>query len=96
VPIPTIPVVTTTIPPTIEPEPTKWDEIKDWLIGLIAGIIGVFAWGKGFAGLIKYYLKKAKEADKIGDKELAGKYRERAEKMAKTTITNFLAGKYKK
>lgn len=72
------------------------DTLQDWLIGLIAGIIGVFAWGKGFAALIKWRLKKAKEADAAGDKELARKYRATAEKMAKTTVFNFLAGKYKK
>lgn len=70
--------------------------LQDWLIGLIAGIIGVFAWGAGFAGLIRYYLRLAKEAEKAGNKTLAKKYRTRAEKMAKTAVTNFLAGKYKK
>ena len=60
---------------------------------MIASVIGVFAWGKGFAGLIKYYLRKADETD---DRELAKKYRDRAEKMAKTVVINFLAGKYKK
>ena len=70
-------------------------EWEAWLIGLIAGIIGLFAWGKGFAALIKYYLKKAKEFESIGDKATAKRYKERAEKMAKTVITNFLAGKYK-
>ena len=59
-------------------------------------MIGVFAWGAGFKGLIIYYLNKAKEADIVGDKELAKKHRDRAEKMARTVITNFLAGKYKK
>lgn len=77
-------------------EPVDDNQIQDWLIGLIAGIIGVFAWGAGFAGLIKYYLRLAKEADKAGNRELAKKHRERAEKMAKTVVLNFLAGKYKK
>ena len=70
--------------------------LRDLLIGMIATIIAMFGWGKGFAGLIKYYLNKAKEAEADGDKELAKKYRERAEKMARTVITNFMAGKYKK
>ena len=65
------------------------------MIYLIAGIIGLFAWGKGFAALIKYYLNKAIEAEKSGDKELAKKYRERAKKMAQSVITGYLAGKYK-
>tara|TARA_Y100000310_G_scaffold57061_1_gene52303 strand:+ start:2147 stop:2908 length:762 start_codon:yes stop_codon:yes gene_type:complete len=77
-----------------KPEPE--DAVREWLIGLIAGIIGVFAWGAGFAGLIKYYLRKATEERKAGNIKLANKYRNRAEKMAKTVITNFLAGKYKK
>lgn len=77
--------------PIVEPE--EKDTLQTILITLIAAIIGLFAWGKGFAGLIKYYLRLAKETD---DKELAKKYRARAEKMAKTTVTNFLAGKYKK
>ncbi len=75
--------------PIVEPE----DNLKTILITLIATIIGLFAWGKGFAGLIKYYLRLA---DETKDKELAKKYRARAEKMAKTVVTNFLAGKYKK
>ncbi len=95
------PVVTTTtiIPPTTTttiPDDEEEDEpsnLQTILITLIATIIGLFAWGKGFAGLIKYYLRLA---DKTNDKELAKKYRARAEKMARTVITNFLAGKYKK
>ena len=78
----------------IPPEPES--NLFDYLIYLIAGIIALFAWGKGFAGLIKYYMNKSKEAEQAGDKELAKKYRERAEKMAKSVITNYLAGKYKK
>ncbi|KKM32387.1 hypothetical protein LCGC14_1565780, partial [marine sediment metagenome] len=77
----------------IEPESNT---LKTVLISLIAAIIGIFAWGKGFAGLIKYYLRLADEAEKAGDKELAKKYRDRASKMAKTVVTNYLAGKYKK
>ena len=70
--------------------------LQQLIIGMIATIIGIFAWGKGFAGLIKYYLRLAKEAKSAGNKELALKYQQRAEKMAKTVLTNFLAGKYKK
>lgn len=84
-------------------EEEKEDEENDGLsaleiglIGLLAVIIGVFPWGKGFKGLIKYYLKKGKEARKAGDKALAKKYEARAHKMASTVVTNFLAGKYKK
>ncbi|MCH9028630.1 MAG: hypothetical protein IH819_03235 [Bacteroidetes bacterium] len=40
--------------------------------------------------------EKNQEAKQAGDKELAQKYRDRAEKMAKTVVFNFLAGKYKK
>lgn len=87
----TIPETTTTIP-----EEDDDSTLQDFLLGLIASIIGIFAWGKGFAGLIKWRLKKAKEADETGDKELAKKYRNTAEKMAKTTIFNFMAGKYKR
>ncbi len=76
--------------------PDDEETLKDFLIKLIAVIIGVFAWGAGFKGLILYYLNEAKKADAAGDKELAKKHRARAEKMAKTVITNFLAGKYKK
>ena len=97
----TVPPVTTTIPPVTPPVITPPDvppvepesNLKTILITLIATIIGLFAWGKGFAGLIKYYLKLADETE---DRELAKKYRDRAEKMAKTVVTNFLAGKYKK
>ena len=87
---PTVP-VTPTETPVDEPEDSS--TLKTFLITLIAAIIGIFAWGKGFAGLIKYYLRLADETE---DKELAKKYRARAEKMAKTVVTNFLAGKYKK
>ncbi len=78
------------------PKEDEESDLSTILITLIATIIGFFAWGKGFAGLIKYYLRLADEAAKAGDKELAEKYRARAEKMAKTVVTNFLAGKYKK
>lgn len=71
----------------------KGSDWETWLIGLIAGVVGIFVWGKGFASLIRYYLKKAKETK---DSVLREKYRKRAEKMAKSVVTNFLAGKYKK
>lgn len=67
----------------------------DYLIGLIVGILALFGWGKGFAGLIKYYINKAKEEEKKGNKELAQRYRERAKKMTQSIITGYLAGKYK-
>ena len=76
--------------------PSPSSNLEAYLIGLIAFIIGVFAWGKGFAALIKSKLKKADEAEKMGNKALAKKYRDTAEKMAKSVITNFMAGKYKK
>ena len=80
-----------------EPEiPEDDNQLLDYLIGLIAGVLVLFGWGKGFAALIKYKLEKAKEEDKKGNKELAARYRATAEKMAKSVITNFLAGKYKK
>ena len=96
---PTIPVEEPVIPteptePIVPSEPES--NLYAWLIGLIATIVGLFAWGKGFAALIKYKLKQADEADKKGNKELAKKYRATAEKMAKSVITNYLAGKYKK
>ncbi len=75
--------------PPVEPE----SDLKTILITMIASIIGVFTWGKGFAGLIKYYLRLAEETN---DRTLAKKYKDRAEKMAKTVVFNFLAGKYKK
>ncbi len=93
-PTPT-PVEPTPVEPT-EPVEPKGSAFQTFLITLIAAIIGFFAWGKGFAGLIKYYLRLAKEAEKSGDTESAKKYRARAEKMAKTVVTNYLAGKYKK
>ncbi len=89
---PTEPVIELVTPET----PEEGNNLLTVLITLIAGIIGMFAWGKGFAGLIKYYLRKGQEARKEGDKELAEKYEARASKMAKTVVTNFLAGKYKK
>ena len=73
-----------------------YSSLQILLIGMIAAIIGIFSWGKGFAGLIKYYLRLAKEAKGRGERELAIKYQQRAEKMAKTVLTNFMAGKYKK
>ncbi len=94
-PTPTTPEPTTPVEPTVIPDEDP-NELRDMLLKLIASIIGIFAWGAGFRGLIVYYLNKAKEADKAGNKVLAAKHRARAEKMAKTVITNFLAGKYKK
>ena len=82
--------------PIKEEVPAEESNISIYLISLIAAIIGIFAWGKGFAGLIKHKLKQADMAEKSGNKELAKKYRATAEKMAKSVITNFLAGKYKK
>ena len=79
-----------------EPKEPESKTLQTALLSLIATIIGVFAWGKGFAGLIKYYLKKAKEQEALGNDEEADKLRARAEKMAKTVIFNFMAGKYKK
>ena len=101
---PTIPTEPTTpTEPVIPIEPTEpivpsepESNLYAWLIGLIATIIGLFVWGKGFAALIKYKLKQADEAEKAGNKELAKKYRSTAEKMAKSVITNYMAGKYKK
>ena len=90
------PVTTTTTLPSDDDDEDEGSNLKTILITLIAAIIGFFGWGKGFAGLIKYYLRKADEAAKAGDKELAAKYRARAEKMARTVVTNYLAGKYKK
>ena len=103
-PEPKEPVVTPTPTPTPEPttpvespvEPDDPNELRDMLLRLIAAVIGVFAWGAGFRALIIHYLNKAKEADKAGDKVLAAKHRARSEKMAKTVVLNFLAGKYKK
>ena len=80
--------------PITPPEPES--NLLTYLIILIAGILAFFGWGKGFAGLIKYKLKQADEAEKAGNKELAKKYRATAEKMAKSIVTNYLAGKYKK
>jgi len=98
-PVPTPPIVSPpapTTPPVVIPPVTPVEpgtDLKTVLITLIATIIGLFTWGKGFAGLIKYYLRKADETD---DAELSKKYRVRAEKMAKTVVFNFLAGKYRK
>ena len=91
---PTTPPVEPPVTPPVKPEPSN--PLQTLLIGMIAAIIGIFAWGKGFSGLSKYYLKKAEEATKAGDSELAKKYQDRATKMAKTVLTNFMAGKYKK
>lgn len=83
--------------PIVEPpvEPEEETSLQDVLLRLIASVIGIFAWGAGFRGLIVYYLNKAKEAEKAGDKVLAKKHRDRAGKMARTVVFNFLAGKYK-
>lgn len=89
-----IEVPTPTNPTTPEDEGTNGLTVA--LVGLVASVLGVFAWGKGFAGLIKHNLKKAKEARANGNIELAKKLEARAEKMAKTALTNFMAGKYKK
>jgi hypothetical protein len=94
---PVIPPVEPPVVPPVEPPVDEDDNtLATILITLIAAIIGLFAWGKGFAGLIKYYLKEADKAEKAGDKEKAKAYRARAEKMAKSVVTNYLAGKYKK
>ena len=79
----------------IKTEPERESNLEEYLLALIAGILVMFGWGKGFAGLIRYYLNKAKEEEKKGNKELAQRYRERAKKMAQSVITGFLAGKYK-
>lgn len=89
---------TTVIAPAIcpqSPQPEPESNLEEYLLALIAGILAIFVWGKGFAGLIKYYLNKAKEEEKKGNKELAQRYRERAKKMAESVVTGFLAGKYK-
>lgn len=91
---PTPPPVTPPVEPPVEPEPSN--NLVTLILGMIASILVIFGWGKGFAGLIKYYLKKSEEAQKAGDLELAKKYQDRATKMAKTVLTNFMAGKYKK
>jgi len=92
-PVPPItPPVTPPVVPPVEPPVEPESDLKTILITMIASIIGIFAWGKGFAALIKYYLRKAEETSG----EEAKKYRARAEKMAKTVVFNFLAGKYKK
>lgn len=79
-------------------------------LGMIAAVIGIFSWGKGFAGLIKWRLGKAKKelrianaAKNAGDMslykvhlDLSVKHQKTAEKMSKTVLTNFMAGKYKK
>lgn len=89
----------TVVQPKPQPEVVPVDDglsnLEVGLVTLLATLIGVFAWGKGFAGLIKYYLRRAKEERAKGNKELANQLESRAKKMAETTITNFLAGKYK-
>lgn len=50
------------------------------LIGLLASILGLFAWGKGFEKILKYWAKKDPQ---------------RAYKMAKTVVKNYKDGKYK-
>lgn len=79
----------------VQPQPEPESNLLEYLIGLIIGILALFGWGKGFAKLIEYYINKAKEEEKKGNKELAQKYRERAKKMAQSVITGYLAGKYK-
>ena len=50
------------------------------LLTLIASVIGLFKWGKGYSGLLNYWAKKDPE---------------RAMKMANTIIENYKKGKYK-
>jgi hypothetical protein len=74
--------------PKVEPEVVKVDDTaKDpvsyllgAIIGLLATILGLFSWGKGFSGILNYWAKKDPQ---------------RAYKMAKTIIKNYKEGKYK-
>lgn len=72
------------------------------LIALAIIILGAFGWGKGFAGLAKYYWNKGAELIAEGKKTKntqltkQGKaYQARAIKMVGTAIKNFKDGKYK-
>jgi len=66
------------------------------VLGLIALVLGIFKWGKGFKGLIEYRLKLAKNAKAKGNKAEAKKQLGIAIKMAKTVIKRAKEGKYKK
>src|SRR3990167_10992304 len=50
-------------------------------IAILASILGLFTWGKGFEGILKYWAKKDPD---------------RALKMVKTIVKNYKEGKYKK
>ena len=81
---------TTTLPGD---EPDELSVVWISLIGLAIVILGGFAWGKGFAGLARYYMRKADEAE---TKKERVAYQQRAIKMLKTALKKAAAGEYEK
>ena len=66
------------------------------LIGLAIAVLGMFGWGKGFAGLANYYFNKGQELERQGKKAEAKKAYDRAAKMLRTALKRASEGKYDK
>lgn len=73
------------------------------ILGILSGLLVVavavlakFNWGKGFVGLVKYYIKKGDEAKKKGNTKEALKNYSRAVKMVGTAIKKAKEDKYKR
>jgi len=86
------PQTTTTTIKIIEPD-EEISVVWKALIALAIIVLGSFGWGKGFAGLAKYYMKKAEDAETKVERI---KYQQIAIKMLKTALQNAAAGKYEK